>query len=408
MKQVRVGVVGIGNMGSAHAVSIFQGKAGGLSLAAVCDISRSRREWAEAAFDGRVKIFSDYRELLKDGELEAVIIATPHFLHPEIAGAALKGGFHVLTEKPAGVFTSAVRRMNAAAAESGKVFSIMLNQRTDPLFQRLKESIEEGRLGEIKSMVWIVNNWYRTQAYYDSGSWRGTWSGEGGGILINQCPHNLDIWQWLIGVPDRIRAVCRTARYHDIQVEDDVAIYAEYQSGVSACFISSTGEYPGTNRLEISGSRGKAVAENGKLRLYLMDCDERELCRSSEQAMPEPPVSFEEYGEEETEDGHILILRNFAAAIRNGEKLIAPGEEGLNSLWISNAAYLSQWTGDWVELPLNEVLFEALLKERQEREKQDFSDALRHQKEEPQEAAARGREPGTSDEVYERRWSVRW
>ncbi|MCC8102864.1 MAG: Gfo/Idh/MocA family oxidoreductase [Clostridiales bacterium] len=289
---VRIGVIGIGKMGSAHAVSIFEQKVEGMRLSAVCDISPEKRSWAAEQLNDQVYCYSSYRELLSSGNCDAVLIAVPHRLHPVIACEAFQAGLHVLTEKPSGIDTKSVKQMNKVAHESGKVFGIMYNQRTNPLYRSLREMVRSGDLGELKRMVWIISNWYRTQYYYDSGDWRGTWGQEGGGVLMNQCPHNLDLWQWIMGMPSSVRAVCHKGKFHRISVEDDVTIYAEYPNGASAVFIASTGECPGTNRLEISGTKGKAVVENGCLSLYLLEKDEREICFQSKQEMPNEPVEI--------------------------------------------------------------------------------------------------------------------
>ena len=207
-----------------------------------------------------MKQFSDYHEMFASGLIDAVLIATPHYLHPTIAIDGFAAGLHVLTEKPAGVYTNQVQMMNDAAKASDRVFGIMYNQRTNPQFQKIREIIKSGRLGECKRLIWIITNWYRTQAYYDSGTWRATWAGEGGGVLINQCPHNLDLWQWMFGMPTRVRATCHYGKWHNIEVEDEVTAYAEYANGASAVFITTTGEAPGTNRLEVTGDRGKVEA----------------------------------------------------------------------------------------------------------------------------------------------------
>ena len=391
MDIVKIGVVGIGNMGSAHARKIYEKQIEGLQLIAVCDNSSEKLEWAKETFGDEVERFSEYEKMFSSGKLDAVLIATPHFLHPVIAKCAFSYGLHVLTEKPAGVDIGSVKDMNEAAAESGKLFAIMYNQRTNSLFQTLKKYLEEEKLGQIKRFVWIINNWYRTQAYYDSGSWRASWNGEGGGVLLNQCPHNLDLWQWMMGMPKRVRAFCRIAQYHNIQVEDDVTIYAEYANGANACFITSTGEYPGTNRVEISGTLGKAVIEEGKLKLYLLERDEREICFQSQQSMPTEPVHYSEIVQTYPETGHVGILQNFADAILYGEKLIAPGQEGILGLSISNAAYLSEWKNDWVELPPDADVFREFLKEKKKQE---------HLIREAKESMPRGE--------YEKRWTVRW
>lgn len=392
MDILRIGVIGIGNMGSAHAVQIFENRVEGAALTAVCDVSRDRLAWARERFGGKVDLYEEYEELLDGGRVDAVLIATPHRLHPVIAVAAFERKLCVLTEKPAGVDTGSVLGMNQAAKESGSVFGIMYNQRTNPLYGKLRALVHEGALGEIKRFVWIINNWYRTQAYYDSGSWRATWNGEGGGVLLNQCPHNLDIWQWIMGMPKRIRAFCNAGHFHEIQVEDDATIYAEYENGASAVFVTSTGEYPGTNRMEISGTRGKAVVENGELKLFLLETDEREICFSSPKGMPEEKVICQTITQQESGGGHLAILQNFTDAALHGAELIAPGEEGIRGLAISNAAYLSSWKDSWVSLPPDEEEFLGFLEKKRDEEK----------------VVSRKERRESMSEGYSERWSVRW
>lgn len=317
---------------------------------------------AKAEFSG-VDCYLDYRQLLQSPKVQAVIIATPHYLHPVIACAAFQSGLHVLTEKPAGVRVSDAEEMNAAAKQSGKVFGIMWNQRTNKLFQKAREILKTGQLGTPKRLVWIITNWYRTQGYYNSGSWRATWAGEGGGVLLNQAPHNLDLWQWIFGMPQSIYASCDVGKYHQIEVEDDVTLLAKYQNGATATFITSTGEYPGTNRLEISGSLGKMVLENGTLTLTKTAEDEREFC-NSRQASPKIPVTTTVFKDEPGKEPHLQILEDFAKAVLTGSPLLAPGEQGVLELTLSNAAYLSAWTGKPVTLPLNNAEFNAHLAKR--------------------------------------------
>ncbi len=363
MNKVRIGIIGIGNMGSAHSKSILDGNIPRMELGAVCDIEPSKLSWAKENLPG-VPQFQQYEDLLDSGLVDAVLIATPHYLHPVIAVKAFQKGLHVLTEKPAGVYTAQVEEMNEAAKASGKVFGIMYNQRTNPLFQKMRQIIKEGKLGELKRCVWIITNWYRTQTYYDSGTWRATWDGEGGGVLINQCPHNLDLWQWIFGMPNRVRGFCHYGKWHDIEVEDDVTAYAEYPNGATAVFITTTGEYPGTNRLEISGDRGKLVWEQGKLTFWELDEPERKLCFESKEGFAHPEVSVHEIQPEGEETAHNGILKNFTEAILDGAELLAPGYEGINGLTISNAIHLSDWTNDWVELPIDKELYKRLLDER--------------------------------------------
>ena len=391
MEKLKLGVIGFGNMGTGHAGNVMGGRVPEMELGAICDIAPARQEEAKRLYP-QVPVFADAKKLFESGCCDVVIIATPHYEHPALAIEAFKHGLHVITEKPAGVYTRQVKEMNAAAAASDKLFGIMYNQRTNRLFRQIHDLVQEGALGEIKRFVWIVNNWYRTQAYYDSGDWRATWNGEGGGVLLNQCPHNLDIWQWIMGMPVRLRAFCREGHYHRIQVEDDATIYAEYENGASAVFITSTGEYPGTNRMEISGTLGKAVAENGCLKLYLLERDEREICYASREGMPQEKVNCCTMEEEEPGGGHLEILQNFTDAVLRGAELIAPGQEGIWGLTIGNAAYLSTWKDDWVELPFDDREFRLLLGRKQESE-EAMEREVRHEE--------------LSGE-YSERWSVRW
>ncbi|MBQ9920006.1 MAG: Gfo/Idh/MocA family oxidoreductase [Clostridia bacterium] len=363
MNELKVGIIGIGNMGSTHAKSIYEGNINRLKLVAVCDIDQNKLKLAKEQFPS-VLTYEDFNELLNSKEVDAVIIATPHFLHTEIAIKAFEAGLHVLTEKPAGVRASDVLKMNVAAEKSNKVFGIMWNQRTNPLFQKAKELVENGTLGTMKRLVWIITNWYRTQNYYDSASWRATWSGEGGGVLLNQAPHNLDLWQWIFGMPDAIYATCDVGKWHNIEVEDDATIIGYYKNGATATFITSTGEYPGTNRLEISGSKGKMVLEKGTITLILSDEDERTFCYSASDGHPNINITKTVIEQTEKETAHNGILQNFTDAVLDGTPLLASGFEGIKEITLSNAAYLSAWTGKKVELPLDCKAFDSELEKR--------------------------------------------
>lgn len=386
--QLRIAVVGLGNMGSAHAGAIFDGKVPGATLAAVCDIAPARREWAAKRLPG-VPAYDSYDRLLAEGTMGAVIIATPHYFHPPMAVAAFQRGLHVLTEKPGGVQVSAVERMCAAARESGKVFGVMFNQRTHPLFRQARQIVRSGQLGQLKRLQWTVTNWYRTQSYYDSGSWRASWAGEGGGVLLNQAPHQLDLLQWIFGMPEQVWATCACGKYHHIEVEDDATIVMQYANGATATFITTTGEYPGTNRLEIVGDRGKLVLEDGKLRHWSLDRPEREACFDPCGTLP--TVTYTEILPTEKETAHNGILRNFTAAVLHGEELLAPGYDAIYELTISNAAYLSAWTGETATLPLDTARFDRLLAERVK------SSGYR-----PMQGA------GEADGSYKDRWNVNW
>lgn len=364
MTQVRFGVVGIGNMGSGHVKNLWDKKVPGAVLTAVCDINPAKLEYAKSICGDGIDYFDDYKKMLASGKIDAVIIATPHYLHPVIGIDAFNAGINVLSEKPIGVYTKKVVEFMDVAEKSGLVFGIMYNQRTDKYYQKMREMVRGGELGELKRCIWIITNWYRTQAYYNSGGWRATWSGEGGGVLLNQCPHNLDLWQWIFGMPNKIRAFCSFGKYHDIEVEDDVTAYAEYENGATGVFITTTGEYPGTNRLEITGSKGKLVYESGKLMFTKLSMDEREYTYHSNEGFGsiacetvEVPVTG--HGEQ-----HVGILKNYTNHILNGEPLLAPGKEGILGLSLSNAMMLSTWKNKTVELPNDGEEFLECLEER--------------------------------------------
>lgn len=393
MEQIRLGILGLGNMGSGHLQNILDGKCPSVTVTAACDIAPEKRERAQALCP-KLHLYETAEQLMDSGEIDALLIAVPHYDHPTYAIKAFERGLHVLTEKPAGVYTRQVREMNAAADKAGVKFGIMFNQRTNPLFQKAKEIVQSGQLGAPKRLVWIITNWYRTQAYYNSGTWRASWNGEGGGVLLNQAPHNLDLWQWIFGVPQRIHASCAVGKYHNINVEDDVSIFAEYDNGATATFLTTTGEAPGTNRLEISGDLGKLVIEQGTLKWWRLEQSEREFCFMAEQGFGLPPVEYEEFTAPEPE-GHPIVLEAFAQAILHGTPMVADGREGLNSLMISNAAYLSSWTGEWVDLPADEEAFERHLTALREREAA---------------APAQKKSPAKAEEVssLKQRWQVRW
>ena len=364
MKTVRIAVIGVGNIGTVHALQIGQGHIAGMQLVACCDIEPQRQEFITTVLPG-VPVYSDYRQVVTRPDVDGVVIAVPHPLHEEVAIAAFEAGKHVLVEKPISVSVSAAQRINEAAIKARTVFGIMLNQRTNPLFIKARQLVHGGHLGQIKRSVWLVTNWYRTQAYYDSGIWRATWSGEGGGVLLNQAPHNLDLWQWICGMPATVTGYCDIARHHNIETEDDATIFTRYKNGATGIFIVSTGEYPGTNRLEISGTLGKIVLEDRTLKWWRLDQSYEEVQEHTEEAFLDIPMTYQEFTQEQTEPGHAAILQNFTDSILYGTPLLAPGSEGILELAISNAAYLSAWKDNMpIDLPLNGAEFDALLGKR--------------------------------------------
>jgi predicted dehydrogenase len=363
---VRIGIIGIGGMGRAHATYLSAGEIPGAKLTAVADVSPAALDWAKNKLGEGVARFETPEALMDSGEAEAVIVATPHYFHPPLAIAALNKGLHALVEKPAGVYVKQVREMNAVAEKSDRVFGIMFNQRTRPIHQKVRDFVASGELGEIRRTQYIITDWFRTQAYYDSGGWRATWAGEGGGVLVNQCPHNLDLWQWMCGMPSRIRAFCGFGRFHNIEVEDSVTAYAEYANGATGVFITTTGEAPGSSSLEIIGDRGRLRMEGGSLTFWRTASSVQEFLDTNPQGFAKPetwkceiPVpgrgNPNEHGE---------IVKNFCAAIREGKPLLASGTEGIHGVQLANAMLLSAWTDTWAEIPTDEERYYELLQEK--------------------------------------------
>ena len=364
MDTVRVGVIGLGGMGSNHAGYLSRGEIPGARLAAVCDVEPARLQNVSEKYGEDVQAFDSADALFEAKCIDAVIVATPHYFHPPLVTQALESGYHAMSEKPAGVYTKQVRKMNDVAAKSDRVFGVMFNQRTRGDHQKLKELVESGELGEIKRTIYIINDWFRAQSYYDSGGWRATWAGEGGGVLANQCPHNLDLWQWICGMPERVRAFCHFGKYHDIEVEDDVTAYAEYANGATGVFITSTGEAPGTNRLEISADNGKVVLEDGKITFWRTRVPSSQFLKEWPNGFGSPEVwkcevPFRGGGEE-----HRGITKNWVQAIRQGTSLLASGDEGICGVELANAMMLSTWTDNWVDIPVDEERFYEELQKR--------------------------------------------
>lgn len=357
MEQVRIGIIGIGNMGTAHANNITEGKCPEIKLTAVADINPKRLEWATEKLDPSVAKFNTAEEMLDSGLIDAVIVSVPHYDHPKYAMECFKRGLHVMVEKPAGVYTKQVREMNETAKKSNVVFGMMFNQRTDHVYRKMRELVQGGSLGAIRRTNWIITNWYRPQAYYNSGAWRATWSGEGGGVLLNQCPHNLDLWQWICGMPVKVNTHMCFGKWHDIEVEDDVTTFVEYANGATGVFVTTTGDAPGTNRFEITLDKGKLVAEDGKLTLWELETPEPEFSKTNKIPFGQPKSTRIEVETDGQSPQHVGVLNAFAAAILRGEPLVAGGEEGINGLTLSNAMHLSAWLGKEISLPFDEDLF---------------------------------------------------
>jgi predicted dehydrogenase len=359
MSKVRLGIIGLGNMGATHAANILAGKVPRLELTAVADADATKPAKFPAA-----KAFASADAMIASGLIDALLIATPHFDHTTLGIKALQAGLHVMVEKPISVHKADAERLIAAYTNKRQVFAAMFNQRTDHYYLKIRELIRNGELGDVRRVNWIITNWFRTEQYYASGGWRATWAGEGGGVLLNQSPHNLDLFQWLFGLPVRVQAHCKFGRYHDIEVEDDVTAYVEFANGATGVFITSTGEAPGTNRLEIAAERGKVVYENDQLTFIRNKVPMSEFSRMATTGFAQPETEVVPLGIKDHGGQHLEILRNFTDAILDGVPLLSPAVEGIHSVELANAMLLSAWTNEMVTLPLDGKRYERLLQEK--------------------------------------------
>ncbi len=370
--EVRLGIIGVGGMGCTHLGMLTGGQpVPRLRVTAIADSDPAKvKNAVQTVAQHEVRGFDSGEALMASGEVDAVLIATPHYFHPPLAIQAFEHGLHVLSEKPAGVYTKQVKEMNAAAEqaakEKGLVFGIMFNQRTRKSHQQMRKLVQSGELGEIKRTMYVLTDWFRTQYYYDTADWKGTWQGEGGAVLLNQSPHNLDLWQWICGMPVRVRAFCKMGHHHEIETEDEVTAYVEYANGATGTFVTSTGEAPGTQFLEIASDRGKVVMEgNGAITWWRTPTSVKQFLDETDEGFAKPETWKTDIPGGNGPE-HRGILVNWTQAILDGTPLIAPGTDGLNGVTLANAMLLSAWTDAWVDLPLDDDAYAAMLKEKGE------------------------------------------
>ena len=367
MNPIRFGIVGLGSMALNHAKTMLT-KTPHARICAVASKNETNIAALRAMPGGEnLAVFDTPRAMYESGAIDAVLIASPHRAHVAQALEAFECGVPVLLEKPVGVSTQEARILNAAAQASGKAFGVMFNQRTNPVYREMKRIVSSGELGEIRRTNVVITDWFRAQSYYDSGAWRATWKHDGGGVLLNQAPHNLDLWQWICGMPVSVRSFCGFGRWHDIEVEDDVTAYVEYANGATGTFITCTGETPGTNRFEISMDGGQLVYENGRLTLSKPETPASRFIREYQGGYGKPAVTVQDITPADENPLHAGVIEAFALHLLTGTPMVAEGKEGINSLMLSNAMLLSTWTDRTIALPFGEEqdeLFAKLLEER--------------------------------------------
>lgn len=360
MEKVRIGIVGMGNMGKYHADYLIKGKVAHAELSAVCSTSPEKL----SAYKDPVAVFGNGEEMIRSGSIDAVLVATPHYQHTSLGICAIENGIHLMVEKPISAHKAdAERLIEVSAQHPDIVFGGMFQLRTEPRYLKLKKLIADGDLGDIVRINWIITDWFRTEAYYASGGWRATWKGEGGGVLLNQCLHQLDALQWLVGMPSKVRSFAQCGRFHDIEVEDNVTAYLEYPNGATGVFVSSTGEAPGSNRFEIAGTRGRVVLENDQIKFTRNESCMLEHSKNSPIGFSKPEVWEVDIPFGNAELPHAILMRNFVEAIRNKTPLIAPGVEGIHSVELANVLLYSSLVDQTINLPMDGAAFEAKLQQ---------------------------------------------
>ena len=361
MDKVRIGIIGMGNMGRFHANDLLDGKVPRGELAAVGSTSPHKLEEYK---EKDVQIFGSGEEMIASGAIDALLIATPHYQHTSLGVAALEAGLHIMVEKPISAHKAdAERLIAAAAARPDQVFGAMFQLRVEPRYQKIRELVQGGELGDLVRVLWIMTDWFRSEAYFQSGGWRATWKGEGGGVLLNQCLHQLDAMQWITGMPSQVRSHVGIGKWHDIEVEDDVTCYMKFANGASGAFITSSGETPGSNRFEIAGTKGRLILENDTLTLTRNEVPSDEWCKTSKIGFQKPETTVEEIPIPGADAAHATLMTNFVNAILDGEALIAPGVEGLGSVELANVMVYSGLLNESVDLPMDGEAWEAKLNE---------------------------------------------
>ncbi|WP_194074636.1 Gfo/Idh/MocA family protein [Oceanobacillus halophilus] len=380
MSKVKLGIIGLGTQGGTYAGFISEGRVKNMEIGAICDIDPEVKKVAAEKYPD-VPFYENYIDMLESGDVDAVVTTVPHYLHPEMGIEALKRDVHVLGEKPAGVYTKQVKELNEFAATKPELtFAIMFNQRTNELYQKVKEIVDRGEIGNIRRTNWIITTWWRPQTYYDQSAWRATWDGEGGGVLVNQAPHQLDLLQWISGMPKKVYSNVKYGYQRDIAVEDEVTTLLDYGNGATGVFVTCTHDAIGTDRFEILGDNGKIVVDDSKkVTIYRLRKPESEMSKTMSMMEVAKLVmggNADELYETEVLEfesvwggQHVAVLENFAANILDGEPLIAPGSDGINGVALANAIHLSSWLGKEVEIPVDEEVYFAELNKRIEEEK---------------------------------------
>lgn len=368
---IRTAIIGVGVMGKKYAEMITAGRVRNMYLSAVVARRDSIQEWAEGLTNTngvKPKVYTSANDLFNNpDEYDAVLIVTPHRTHPDFARRAFQQGKHVICDKPAGITIGQAVQMAKDAKAADRIYGMIFHQRRYPKYNKIKEMLEAKELGDLSRIMLVNSRYFRTASYHRSGSWRSSWCGEGGGALINQGAHILDIWQWLFGMPNEIYADIPFGKYNSFMVDDEATIHMRYKDDMTAVFMLTTGEAIWEERLEIIGSKGKILLENDTLHIWRYSSDSNEYIKTQQVTSRENMECLEEIIQfEKAEEPYVQMLENFADAVISNDAsiLTASGESAVNQMMLTNAAYYSAWKGCRVQLPLNAEDYEKALEEQ--------------------------------------------
>jgi len=307
--------------------------------------------------------YEDYRQMLAEVKPDVAVIVTPHPLHPSMTIDCLRAGCHVLVEKPMAIDVASADEMIEEAKKSGRILAINFQQRFRPVIEKARAIIAAGEIGPLVRTL-SVEPWFRTAFYYRTAVWRAKWTSEGGGVLLNQAPHTLDLLCHLAGMPRKVWGWTRTL-YHAIEVEDTAQAMLEYPNGAPGYLTVSTTEVGVEQRVQIVGEKGAIELVGDKMTVYRIHPSTREFMTGSTEMFAKPETVAEMLDLPDTSGAHVAVYRDLKAAIQEGRPPRADGREAIMSLELANAITLSSYSGQPVTLPLDRKAYGELLADLQ-------------------------------------------
>ena len=347
---MKLGIAGIGVIGESYLKLFKEGRIKEGEVAAVASRNTQRVEKILEKLNlQEVRVYGSLKEMLEKESLSGVIITTPHKLHVSMMKEALQMGVSVLTDKPLSSTRKEAEEMAVFAKDyPDLVKGVLFNKRANPIHKEIKKIIESGELGILRRALYEVTDYYRSHRYYEESGWRGTYEEEGGGVLMNQAVHQMDLLTWFTDLPKEVMAFLKEGSHRPMTTENDAYLHLFYEGGGVGHFITSTHESPGVHRLELSFDQGQILMENEKtLKITKLQEPEEDFSRKTETLFAHVPGTLEvkEFEPLEDKEEHVRTIENFIRAIEGKEKIQSSLEEAVKSITLVNAAYLSHFTG---------------------------------------------------------------